>query len=480
MRRIAAALLVLGGCRTAAPAEPYEIAVLGGRVMDPESGLDAVRNVGISGGEIREVTGAAIAGRTTIDARGLVVAPGFIDLHQHAQDPEAYALKAQDGVTAALELEVGTGDVDRWYAEREGKACVHYGVSIGHMHARMAVLGDPPEFLPDANFKANTQPATDAEIAEICRRIEHGLRRGAIAVGFGIQYTAAASRWEILEGFRVAAKYGASCHVHMRHGGTREPNTCVTGLEEVIAASAVTGAPLLVVHIHSSSNVWTPRALRIVSEARERGIDVMAECYPYTAGMTRIQSAIFDGAWRESRSIDYSNLLWPPTGERLTAETFEKYRKEGGLVAVFSIPEEAIRAALAHPWVAIGSDGIREGGSWHPRSAGTYARILGKYVREEKVLPLMEAIRKMTLLPARRLERHAPLFKRKGRLRPGADADLTIFDPATVIDRATYERPTEPSRGIRHVLVGGVPVVRDGALVQGVLPGKGLRAPLRE
>ncbi len=479
MRRLAAVLL-LAGCQSTGSGGAYDLVIVGGRVMDPESGLDAVRNIGVSGGKVREVTTSALAGRTTIDARGLVVAPGFIDLHQHAQDPEAYALKAQDGVTAALELEVGTGDVDRWYAEREGKACVHYGVSIGHMHARMAVLGDPPEFLPDANFKANTQAATDAEIAEIARRIDHGLRRGALAVGFGIQYTAAASRWEILEGFRVAARYGASCHVHMRHGGTREPNTCVTGLEEVIAASAVTGAPLLVVHIHSSSNVWTPRALQIVSEARERGIDVMTECYPYNAGMTRIQSAIFDGAWRESRSIDYSNLLWPPTGERLTAETFEKYRKQGGLVAVFSIPEEAVRAALAHPWVAIGSDGIREGSSWHPRSAGTYARILGKYVREEKVLTLMEAIRKMTLLPARRLERHAPLFRDKGRLRAGADADLVLFDPATVIDRATYEKPTQPSHGIPHVLVSGVPVVRDGKLVPGALPGRGLRAPLKD
>jgi N-acyl-D-aspartate/D-glutamate deacylase len=383
-------------------------------------------------------------------------------------------------VTSALELEIGTDDVDRWYAEREGKALIHHGVSIGHPPVRMAVLGDPVEFLPPASSRASRNAATEAEIAEIRRRIERGLRRGAPAVGFGLQYTAAAAREEVLEAFRAAAAFGAPCHVHLRHGGTKEPESCVAGLEEVLAASASSGAPLHVVHLHSTSVAWTPRTLKAVADARARGVDVTAECYPYTAGMTRIQSAIFDGDWRASRGIDYADLLWPPTGERLTEETFLKYRKIGGLVAVFSIPEEAVRAALADPEVIVGSDGIREGGSWHPRSAGTCARVLGRYVREEKVLTLMDAVRKMSLLPARRLERRAPVFRDKGRIRPGADADLTLFDPATVIDRATYEKPTEPSAGIRHVLVGGIAVVRDGRLVPDVLPGRALRAPLRD
>ncbi len=381
-------------------------------------------------------------------------------------------------MTSALELEIGTDDVDRWYAEREGRALIHHGVSIGHPPVRMAALGDPVEFLPPSESNANRKAATAAEIADIRRRIERGLRRGAPAVGFGLQYTSAASREEVLEAFRAAADFGASCHVHLRHGGTKEPDTCVAGLEEVLAMSASARAPLHVVHLHSTSLGWTPRTLKAVADARARGVDVTAECYPYTAGMTKIQSAIFDGDWRTSRGIDYGDLLWPPTGERLTAETFQKYRKSGGLVAVFSIPEEAVRAALADPEVIVGSDGIREGGSWHPRSAGTCARVLGRYVREENVLTLMDAVRKMSLLPARRLERRAPVFLDKGRIRPGADADLTLFDPATVIDRATYEKPTEPSAGIRHVFVGGVAVVREGRLVPDVLPGRALRAPI--
>lgn len=480
MRWLATGLLALLGCQSTPPGGPHDLVLLGGRVMDPESGLDAVRNVGISDGKIREVTTAPLSGRTAIDARGLVVAPGFIDLHQHGQDPESYPLKAMDGVTSALELEVGTADVDRWYAEREGKAAVHYGVSIGHIHVRMAVLGDAPRFLPAAEDKAARQAAGDAEIEEMKRRIAHGLKRGAVAVGFGIAYTPAASRWEILECFRAAAAFGASCHVHMRHGGSRDPNNAIHALEELIAASAVTGAPLHVVHITSSSVHDTPRTLRIIDEARARGLDVTTECYVYTAGMTDISSPIFDPGWREARKIDYGALLWPATGERLTEATFEKYRKQGGLVAVFSIPEEAVQAAVAHPEVMIASDGLLEKGLGHPRNAGCYARVLGRYVREEKRLTLMQAIRKMSLLPARRLERLAPLFRDKGRLRPGADADLVLFDPGTVIDRATYEKPSEPSAGIPHVLVGGVPVVRDGKLVPGALPGRALRAPIRE
>jgi N-acyl-D-aspartate/D-glutamate deacylase len=448
--------------------------------MDPETGLDAVRDVGIRGGVIAAIREGRLDGREVLDARGLVVAPGFIDLHSHAQTAEAYALKAQDGVTAALELEVGVGDVDGWYAEREGRAQVHFGASIGHIPVRMAVMGDPPGFLPDVQKSgAATKEATDAQIAEIAGRLREGLRRGAVAVGFGIQYTPAASRWEILEAFRVAAEFGASCHVHMRHNGAREPNSSTQALEEVIAAAAVTGAPLHVVHIHSTSARITPRNLGIIAEARARGMDVTTECYPYTAGMTDLASGVFAEGWREAMEIDYKDLMWVATGERLTAESFERYRKTGGWVAIFSIPPAAVEAALRAPFAIVASDGLLQAGKGHPRNAGTYARVLGHYVREQKVLTLMEALRKISLMPAQRLERHVPMMKQKGRVQVGADADLAVFDPDRVIDRATYEQPTRPSEGFRFVLVGGEPVVKDGALVTGLLPGRAVRAPVR-
>jgi len=460
-----------------ATVEFYDVVVLNGRVMDPESNLDAVRNLGIRGGKIQTITTRSLQGRTVIDAKGLVVAPGFIDLHVHDMNEEHHRAQAMDGVTTALELEIGTADIDQWYAEREGKTLINYGASIGHVPVRMAVMKDPGTFVPSGD--AARRPATEAEITEIERLIELGLKRGALAVGFGINYTSAASHREIIDMFRVAAKHKASCHVHMRYAGMKEPTNCVAAFEEVLAAAAMTGAPLHVVHITSMAFDDTPRVLEMIREARSRGIDVTTECYPYTAGMTRLDSAIFDGDWQGQLGIDYKDLQWVATGERLTAETFVRYRKEGGMVALHSMKPEVVRSAIADPLTMIASDGILKDGKGHPRAAGTYSRILGYYVRETKTLSLMDALRKMTLMPAQRLERRVPMMKNKGRLRPGADADLTIFDAERVIDKATYTEPGKYSEGIKFVLVNGVAVVQDEQLQAGVKPGQAVRAPIQ-
>ena len=205
------------------------------------------------------------------------------------------------------------------------------------------------------------------------------------------------------------------------------------------------------------------------------------ECYPYTAASTGLHTAIFDPGWQQRMGIDYKDLQWAETGERLTAETFEKYRKQGGIVVIHSIPEEAVRTAVANLMVMIASDGMPiTGAKVHPRGQGTFSRVLGHYVREEKVLDLMTALKKMTLMPAQRLEKRAPMFKDKGRIRVGADADITVFDPNRVIDKATYEEPLQYSEGIQFVLVNGVPVVKDGQLVEGVFPGRAARAPISQ
>lgn len=453
----------------------YDVVIQNGRVIDPESRLDAVRNVGISGGTIKAITAGRLSGRIVIDAKGLVVSPGFIDLHQHGQNDENYRFKAMDGVTTALELEVGTGDVDRWYAEREGKARINYGVSIGHLAARMAAMGDPVEFLPSG--QAAHRPATEAEIAAMKTHLERGLRSGAVAVGFGIQYVPQASHWEILEMFRVAARYGASCHVHLRNAGLKEPASSTQALEEVIAAAAITGAPLHVVHIQSTGGKATPKLLQMIAEARSRRLDVTTECYPYIAGMTDIKSAIFNEGWQEVFGIDYGDLQWAATGERLTKDTFERYRKTGGFVAVFSMTEEIVEAALANPLTMIASDGILNDGKGHPRTAGTYTRVLGKYVRERGTLNLTDALRKMTLMPAQRLEHRVPSMKNKGRIRLGADADLVIFDAKQVSDKSTYDQPAQYAEGVRYVLVNGVLAVKDGQLQSETYPGRPVRAP---
>ncbi|HTG29209.1 MAG TPA: amidohydrolase family protein, partial [Methylomirabilota bacterium] len=288
-----------------------------------------------------------------------------------------------------------------------------------------------------------------------------------------------ASHDEIVDVFRVAAAEKASVHVHLRHAGLKEPTTGLVGIEEVIAAAAATGAPLHVVHITSMGLANTPQLIAMVKGAQKRGLDVTTECYPYTAGSTNLESAIFDPGWQERQGITFKDIQWSKTGERLTGETFEKYRKEGGLVVIFSIPEEAVRAAIAEPVVMIASDGVPVTGSKvHPRGQGTFSRVLGHYVREEKTLDLMTALRKMTLMPAQRLQKRAPIFQGKGRIREGADADITVFDPLHIIDKATFEDPLQYSAGIQFVLVNGTPVISDGQLVEGVFPGKSARAPI--
>jgi N-acyl-D-aspartate/D-glutamate deacylase len=459
---------------TSFPGETFDLVIANGRVMDPESGLDAARNVGITGGKIRVISVETLKGKQTIDAKGLVVAPGFIDLHQHGQDAENYAVKAADGVTTALELEVGVADVDRWYGEREGKARINFGASAGHIAVRMAVMHDPGELLPRGD--AAHRVATKAEMEEISALLEKGLNRGAVAVGLGPAYTEAATNQEIVDVFRVAAKYHASCHVHIRAPLAQVAGN-FSGFEEVMAAAAITGAPLHVVHIQSTGGPNVTQELQMIADARSHGLDVTTESYPYTMGMTSIQAAMFDTKENEP-ALYYSSLLWPATGEHLTKESFLRYRKEGGMVIVPGNTPENVHAATVSPLTMIASDGLLANGKGHPRTAGTYSLVLGRYVREEKALDLMTALRKMTLMPAQRLEKRAPMFKDKGRMRIGADADITVFDANRVTDKATYEKPAEHSEGIQFVLVNGVAVVKDGKVVDGVFPGRAARAPI--
>ncbi len=466
----------------------YDRVILGGRVMDPESGLDAVRNVGITGARIAVVSTDMLAGRDTIDARGLVVAPGFIDLHQHWQEPEGYRFQAQDGVTTSLELENGTYPIARFYADREGKAAVNFGASASHGGIRAATLANG-ERDRAAILAARTaqdtivarapgayRTANPEEQAQIVRRAEEALREGAIGMGFGIAYVPATSRDEIFRLFQMAAREKVPSFVHVRSSGPTVNNGTLDAMQEVIADAATTGAALHIVHVTSSSARQTGTVLEMIRGARARGVDVTTELYPYEAASTSLQSAIFDPGWQERMEISFGDLMWPATGERLTAATFAKYRMQGGPVVIFSIPQSAIQAALTDSTVMIASDGMQLiRGQGHPRGVGTNARVLGRFVRDEKRLSLMEAVRKMTIMPARRLEASVPQMRTKGRVKEGADADITVFDAERVIDRATYEKPAQASEGIIHVLVNGVPVVRRGALVQGVNPGVGIR-----
>ncbi len=463
--RLAMVVLLLA-CATWA--QEFDVVIANGRVMDPASGLDAVRQIGVRGGKVAAISVEALQGRTVLDAKGLVVAPGFIDLHSHGQTPENYRFKAMDGVTTALEMEVGVSPLSPWYAAREGKALVNFGASSGHLPARMAVMHDSGALLP--RDKAVERAATAEEQREILALVRRGLEEGALGVGLGIAYIPLVSRAEILDLFRLAAEKKTAVYVHMRNGGPEEPGV-IDALQEVIADAAATGASLHVVHITSMGLRETPLCLEMIEGARLRGLDVTTEAYPYTAGMTDIGSAIFSEGWQARQGgIAFGDLQWAATGERLTAASFARYRRQGGMVAIHSIPEDIVKLAIGNPLVMIASDGILEDGKGHPRAAGCFTRVLGRYVREQHVLSLMEALRKMTSMPAERLG-----ISGKGRIAVGADADLAVFDAARVIDRATFENPAQYAEGMVYVLVNGVPVVRNGSLVEGIAPGRGLR-----
>ncbi len=448
-------------------AQPYDLVIANGRIMDPETGRDGVGHVGIRGGAIETISDTELAGARVIDATGHVVAPGFVDLHEHGQDEEAYALMVRDGVTSAFELEVGTADVAAWYAALDGGQIVNYGVSVGHIPARMKVLGDPGTGLLPAGI-GGSGAAREEDLVAMEAILREGLARGAVAVGFGSAYTPGASMAEIERMFRVAAEGGAAAHIHMRGG--------IAGLQETIAAAAAARVPLHIVHVNSSAADEIHEFLAAIEAAASGGQDVTTEAYPYGAGMTEITSALFDDwdTWPDERFALHQLVS---TGERLTKKTFAEARKTGGTVIIHGRSEEQTRTAIASPLSMIASDGFIQDGHGHPRTTGTYARVLGRYVRDEQAFTLMDALRRMALEPARRLEARVPAMAKKGRVQEGADADLTIFDPDAVIDRATYEDPTIPSAGIPYVIVGGEVVV-DAGQVTAARPGRAVRAPV--
>ena len=462
------AIALLASCATKPAVAPsYDLVVANGRVMDPESGTDGVRHVGIRGGTIEAVSTTPLEGSRVIDASGHIVSPGFIDLHEHGQQEESYRMMVRDGVTSAFELEVGTGDVAAWYAARDGGQIVNYGVSVGHIPARMKVLGDPGKGLLPAGV-GGSGAANEAQMAEMETMLREGLAQGAVAMGFGSAYTPGAPMSEIERMFRVAAAGGAAVHIHMRGG--------LQGLHETIAAAAAAKAALHIVHVNSSAGADLDAFLAAIKAARDAGQDVTTEAYPYGAGMTEIQSALFDD-WKSWPDERFGLHQLVSTGERLTRATFEKARATGGTVIIHGRTEEQTRAAIASPLAMIASDGFIENGRGHPRTSGTYAKVLGKYVRDDKVVPLMDALRRMTLEPARRLERRTPAMAKKGRIKVNADADLTIFDPSVVIDRSTYEDASIPSAGIPYVIVGGNAVVDNGTVTT-ARPGRAIRAPI--
>jgi N-acyl-D-aspartate/D-glutamate deacylase len=466
----------------------YELVLRGGRIVDPANGRDLVADLAIDNGRVAAVSEEALPGDRVIDVGGLVVAPGFIDLHSHSPTPAGQSFQALDGVTTALELEAGAFPVTALDPLLPGGGRIHYGASVSHLAIRMQVLAnhdqahllipgrvhDParPHRLQDAF----TRQADEAEMAAMRALLREGLRDGGLGIGLLVDYLSAGiTAAELAMVFDVAAEFDAPVFAHIRRGLPGDS----AGLEELLVEAERSGAALHVCHLNASAMQGVAHFLQLMAAARERGVRVTSEVYPYNAGSTQIGAAVFGRDWQAIFGIDYGDIEWSATGERLTAESFAHYRatQPGGEVIHHYGREDWVLRALEDRQVFIASDAMpmpEPTTRVHPRGIGTFSRTLSRYGRDadaEAGFDLAALIDKMSAGPARALTGVAPVFARKGQLGVGADADITVFDPVAIDDRATYRAPLRHSVGVRYLLVGGVPVVENGSLLEGARPG---------
>ena len=505
---LTATALIVSATAAMAQDASYDLVIENGRLIDPASGTDGVRSIGISDGKVAEISEGALEGERVIDATGRIVAPGFIDLHGHGQSIPAGRMQALDGVTTTLELEAGILPINDFYdsAGAEGRP-INYGSAVSWAHARIATIEeDEPSADVDWFFSHFKDPdwqedvATDEELEEILGRVSEGLDEGGLGVGILVGYAPGSGRKEYYAVNELAAKRGVPTWTHARFLSTTEPDSSFEGYEEMVAVAAATGAHMHISHLNSISLTDINAIADMISGAQDNGVNITVEAYPYGAGATGIGAAMFRGeGWRDRMGgIDYS--AFTVNGEPLDKARFDDLQANApgtGIIVHFLNPDENeadqgyLDRSILYPGGAIASDGgdwetedgMITGQTWpipeeaqsHPRSAGTFSRFLRIYVRERGVIDWPEAIAKTSYYPAKILETSVPQMRTRGRIQPGADADIVVFDPETVADKATFAKPAQASVGYDYVLVGGVPVVDGGEMNTAVLPGVAIR-----
>lgn len=445
----------------------YDLVIKGGTIYNPSTEHELEDyNIGIIGSKVERITKSQLKGEKEIDASGLVVSPGFVDLISYDPNYVGIDLKVLDGVTSNLAMHGGTEDATSWYrAWGNNGVITNFGASTFITRLRWPIVG----------YGVDVEMTNQEDIDELIAKTRKNIEDGTLGISFSFEYIPGIKN-EIKPLLELAAEYDVPTFYHLRYS---DEEKSLDGIQEVIDYGKETGAAIHVMHINSTGGTFVmDQALDMVSKAREEGLDITSCFYPYNYWATYIDSARFRPGWREKFKIDYEDLQIGATDIRITEDTFDKYRQEHLLVAAHgSMPEDELLMLLKDPYTMIGSDTIIEPGhNNHPRGAGTYSRVFGKYVREEGVLSIMDAIKKVSYFPAKRMESAAPSMHYKGKIEIGSDADLTIFNPATIIDKATVKSPGTPSEGVEYVIVNGVIVKDKDGLVNVKAPGKPIKS----
>lgn len=463
------------------PPREFPLVITNGRVIDPETGFDEVANVGVTNGSITAITTGPVIGEQTIDATGLVVAPGFIDILSYEPDPFGIWFKVADGVTTNLAMHGVNARANVFLNRNVGRSPCHFGGAYDNAYVRSTLYGQLNIDIGDA--------ANQAQIDQMVAWAEEDLSSGYIGINFEPEYSPGVEANEMMALARVAKSKNMPCFFHSRFSDPDPPGTNAEAVAEVLNVARETGVAVHFEHLSSTGGTHTmAQTISTIESARAEGLDVTACIYPYTFWATTIRSTRFAPGWQERFRTSYDRLAVAGRPDiTITEQNFNNLSQLGlpnnnPLVAAMdTIPEAEIALALDADWIMIGSDGILQevpagqAPQNHPRGAGTFARTLGRYVRQTNTIGLLQGLAKMTILPAKRLEGGADAFTRKGRMQESMDADITIFDPNTVSDMATIDNPGQESVGIEWVLIDGQ-VVRnpDGNVADLPTPGQAL------
>lgn len=494
----------------------FDLVIAGGRVIDPETGLDALRSVGTRDGSIAAISDADLDGELVLDARGHLVTPGFIDLHSHTQSLPGDRIQACDGVTTALELELGMLPVSDWYdTQAAAGRALNYGTSAGWAYARIAELS-PQMGEPQAGFayfqaayrysEWQHQVSTPEQTERILARLEAGLNEGGLGVGINNGYVPAAGVQEMSRVADLAARFDVPTFTHIQYMSVIDPESSQEAYLRLIAYAATSGAHMHICHLNSTSLRDIERCTQLIAAAQAHGLKVTVEAYPYGAASTVVGAAFLaDPCMCERMGTTWSDIVLNSTGRpvRDEAELRQVQGDNPGQPIVFHFlkPEtdtedqRLLDLSVLYPGGAIASDAmpwempghqILDGDVWpmpdgavaHPRSAGTFARFFADYVTRRKLVGVSEAVAKCALIPAQILAEASATMARKGRLQIGADSDIAVFDLERFADKATFTEPAQPSVGMRHLLIGGTPLIRDGVLDTAARAGTAVRGAI--